>query len=47
MKILIYCSACNSLHELKVIRILSNFKKSKLRVWCNKKWKLYTLLMNK
>lgn len=47
MKIRTYCSACDTWHDLKVIRILSNFKKSKIVVWCNNKWKLYTLWMNK
>lgn len=46
MTVTMCCSKCDEVHDLKVIKILSNFKKGKYVVWCNKKWKLDTIYKN-
>ena len=43
MKIYIRCPKCDTYHNLRVIKLFSNFKKHKFVVWCWKKLKFDTL----
>lgn len=41
--ITIGCSKCGEIHELKVIKVLSNWMKNKYVVWCGNKHRFDTL----